>query len=253
MRRIVPLCLCLCLLLGAVDGRASELHVREAHTRVESGTLVVDTEVDLELSPDPTEAVKSGVSLAFFVDIAVEQARDWLPSERILHVAHRIVIKHHSLSDKYLILGLPGSQGENFPTLEAVIDALSHLRGLPLATEGQLPTSGTRKLGVRIRLDVDALPAPLRLTAYASPSWWLNSGWTWWEIRPQAGPSPSPPSSTSATPPSPAPPSPAPTPPTEPPTPPTPASAQSLEAPPPFAPEPATPSPPTRSAPAPKP
>jgi hypothetical protein len=38
-------------------------------------------------------------------------------------------------------------------------------------------------LDVRVSLDIESLPAPLRPVAYTSLDWHLNSGWTTWTVK----------------------------------------------------------------------
>jgi hypothetical protein len=158
---------------------ASDLEVRNATPFNENHFYLVDLDLRIDLAADPMAALKSGVPLTFIVDIAVERDRSWLPNKRLVHVAHRIRLERHALSNKYLLLGVPQSPGENFPTLEAALEFLAHLKGMPIVAEDRLPFRPGLQLGVRIHLDVEDLPAPLRLTAYIAPSWWLASGWKW--------------------------------------------------------------------------
>ena len=37
-------------------------------------------------------------------------------------------------------------------------------------------------LAIRAKLDIEALPAPLRPVAYVSPSWRMSSGWYEWNL-----------------------------------------------------------------------
>jgi hypothetical protein len=48
---------------------------------------------------------------------------------------------------------------------------------------GQVP-AGKYRGRLRLRLDIEALPAPLRPIAYISPSWRLSSGWYEWVFVP---------------------------------------------------------------------
>jgi hypothetical protein len=61
---------------------------------------------------------------------------------------------------------------------------LGQIRAIPIAEEAQLDNSHDYQIGIRARLDLDSLPAPLRPIAYISPSWRMSSGWYQWTLTP---------------------------------------------------------------------
>ena len=70
-----------------------------------------------------------------------------------------------------------------FTTLQEGLKQLGVLNDLKLAL-APMPTAGEFSLELRVQLDIEALPAPLRPVAYTSLSWRLNSGWSTWKLAP---------------------------------------------------------------------
>ena len=63
-------------------------------------------------------------------------------------------------------------------------DALKYLGALNelKLTLPEAPPAGDYSVDLRVGLDIEALPTPLRPVAYTSLSWRLNSGWTTWGV-----------------------------------------------------------------------
>ena len=49
---------------------------------------------------------------------------------------------------------------------------------------GALFWQGRHLLAVRAYLNIEALPALMRPLAYATPSWYLGTGWSEWPVQP---------------------------------------------------------------------
>src|SRR5437868_4182547 len=84
-----------------------------------------------------------------------------------------------------LLLGVLGVLAVNFflSSGEALkfLGGLSELR-LPLPETTTLAADDDYNVQLRVHLDIEALPAPLRPVAYTTLSWHLNSGWTSWNV-----------------------------------------------------------------------
>ena len=84
------------------------------------------------------------------------------------------ILKVAATSYEYVIVDTPPSFTEH---VLAAVDVSSLL--VLVAT---LDIPAVKNL--KIALDIEELPLPLRPTAYLLPSWKLSSGWTTWPLRP---------------------------------------------------------------------
>jgi len=62
------------------------------------------------------------------------------------------------------------------------IDALGKIAPIPVLEADKLAPGEDYRVRMRSRLDIEALPAPLRPLAYVHPGWRLGSGWHRWEL-----------------------------------------------------------------------
>lgn len=110
----------------------------------------------IELANDPATALRSGITLPFRYQIALQTGEQ----------EHRLTLTYNPLTHSYQ-LKHPDESSQNFPHLA---DALEQLGQLTLP----LPAAPQR---ARLSIAADQLPFALRLSALFSPQWALDSHW----------------------------------------------------------------------------
>ena len=80
--------------------------------------------------------------------------------------------------------GVGGQLQEDAYFRAMAVSALGEIADLPVIEEKLLEAGETYRMELRSELDIEALPVPLRPTAYMSGSWKLKSEWSTWRIRP---------------------------------------------------------------------
>lgn len=171
------------LALLALPAAQADFTVTEMKPRFDAGALVLSGTMQLELSRKVEEAVSKGIELPLIVEVQLFRKRALWWDERLASWTLRRSLRFHALSGQHIV-GL----GENYESYMQPADALRQLGTfnelrLPLPEIALAPDAGYA-LRVRARIDIEALPAPLRPVAYTTLSWHLNSGWTAWPIKP---------------------------------------------------------------------
>jgi hypothetical protein len=172
------------LLPWASAAVAGDFAVEDVKTRLADGTLVMDANVRYEFSERALEALDNGVPLTVEVHLQVRAAGDWIWQESLLDRRLRYRIRYKPLSERYLVSQWPGEAGRTYVTRDAAVTALGELRDIPLLSRERLAPEQDYELHVRVSLDVEELPLPLRPMAYLYPSWKQSSKWTTWPLRP---------------------------------------------------------------------
>ena len=136
----------------------------------------LDLELEIRLTPSIEEALHNGVPIRFLVETRVVEARPWLWSRTVVEASRGYTLSHHSLSEQYLIRSPGSEEYRAYPSRQAALSVLES----PDPWRVELPSAdsdGPRTAEARVRLDLQALPAPLRLVAFFSPDWRISSGW----------------------------------------------------------------------------
>lgn len=185
-RHPIPLALLILWMLTRVPQVAAEFTVATVETRAEGGMLVMDADIGYGFNEEVLEALDNGVPLTLEVYIRLRGADDWAWNPSLVDQRLRYVIRYKPLSERYLVSPLPDDgNGSSYVTRDAAIAALGKIDGLQLVPKGQLQEAdGPFDLWVKVFLDIEALPLPLRPIAYLFSAWQLSSGWTQWPLQP---------------------------------------------------------------------
>jgi len=166
--------------LGFAPVVQAEFKVAEMKPRVVGEAVVLNGNLELGLTPKVEEALSKGIELPIIVELRLYRKRSLLWDQRVASWSLRRNLQYHALSGQYLVNA--DNARDNFLSLaEALkhLGTLSELR-LPLPTE---PAADEHVMTLRVYLDIEALPTPLRPVAYTTLSWHLNSGWTKWNVQ----------------------------------------------------------------------
>ena len=187
-RQLLRLALALAVLLPAA-GRSDDTApagggfvVEHAALRAAGGTYVVDARIDFAFSEDNLEAMRNGVALTVIVDIEVRRERGKWWDETLVARELRYRIETNVLTGRYRVRNLDEGSTRNHRSLEEMMETLGHLESVPVIARERLSADARYAARIRARLDIEALPSPLRPIAYLNPRWRLNSGWFEWRI-----------------------------------------------------------------------
>lgn len=165
------------MLLLAADGcaqttRTPALEVRKAYVEGnEQASLVVD----LEFSPAPQvlDALANGVPvrLEFFLG-----GRD--ASNRVAFDRRVLELSYQPLLRRWQLRRNDSESPRLFSSRAQLLAAMDQVR-LPLGDDWKL-LKGAREYSLRVRLPPSSLPGPLRLPAWFSRTWRIDSGEVMW-------------------------------------------------------------------------
>jgi len=174
MKRVTGFIIALTLLLGGT-ARAQFVVDQVEAKRVDEGVRV-QVDLDLSLTDAAEQALAHGVPLIVVHEIAL-QKNGWLWNRVQKRVSERHRLRYHALSGRYVV----ENDAAAMDTFRTVTDALDYINST--STTFSMPALGPAyTVAVRSRIDVNALPAPLRPTALFSPQWQLSSDWSQWPI-----------------------------------------------------------------------
>lgn len=169
------------LTLLALPAAHADFKITELNARLQDGALVLNGNMQLELSRKVEEAVSKGIELPLLVEARLYRKRAFWWDERVDVWVLRRNLRYHALSGQYVV-----GMGTTYESFHSPADALKQLGTLtdlrlPLS-DPEMATDTDFVLRLRTHIDIEALPAPLRPVAYTTLSWHLNSGWTSWTV-----------------------------------------------------------------------
>lgn len=180
----------LCVYMGLVPAQPSDAQaeaprfiIHSAATRLVNDVYVLNAEIEYQFSAAVLEALENGVPLTLELTIEVIHPRAWLWNEQFTDLKQRYRLQYHALTQQYLVRNLNSDTQYNFPTRSAALHALGNVADLPLLDKRLLQADQPYTARLRAGLDIETLPTPLRLLAYLSPQWHLDSAWYTWSLQ----------------------------------------------------------------------
>jgi hypothetical protein len=172
--------LCLCLFLLPPTGSSAAppgFRIEQASTHLSEGVYRLDASFDLEFSGEVLQALFNGVPLTLELQMHVVEPRRYLWDATVATVEQRYRLRYHALSQLYQVENLNTGVIQNYPTRHTALRAIGNVKDFPLIDAGLLRPDGRHKVEIRMRLDVNSLPVPLRAMALVSGDWSLASEW----------------------------------------------------------------------------
>ena len=164
-------------------GARADFVVRTVDTRFANDVLHINSVLDMSLNTKSEEALNKGIAFDVVTNLALVEHRRFLWNRVVTDRTLRQRVQYHALSGQYLVSD--AQDVERFPTAQAALAYVGTLNNMqiPLAKKKAIDGKMRYSLKLRIHLDIESLPAPLRPLAYVTPSWHHNSGWTTWAVR----------------------------------------------------------------------
>lgn len=140
-------------------------------------SVSVQVDLDLSLTDGAERALAHGVPLIVVHEVVLKK-NGWLWNRVQQQSSERHRLRYHALSGRYIV----DSDNAILDTFRTVTDALEFINSTSATFD--IPARGPAyTIAVRSRIDINALPAPLRPTALFSPQWQLSSDWSQWPIK----------------------------------------------------------------------
>ncbi len=182
-RRLVWAVVGLAVVLPIPAGaQGAGFRIERAQTRLVDDVYLLDADIDIEFSPATLEALSSGVAITMILDIEILQPRKLMWDKKVASLSARYQLQLHALTGQYILRNLNSDVLRVFRTIEAAMRALGTLRDFPMLDGHLLARGQPHELKLRARLDIEALPAPLRPMAYLSSLWRQSSEWSTWSL-----------------------------------------------------------------------
>ena len=151
--------------------------VKQVQTKLIDDVYHVSVDVEYGFSQDVLAAIESGVPLIIVLDIELVEPRSYIWNKEVANLEQRFQLHYHALAEQYVVRNLNSGAQFTAPTLHSALYYLREINDIPLIDKQLLEPDHNYQVRLRVSLEFDTLPVPLKLSAYTSRSWWLGSDW----------------------------------------------------------------------------
>lgn len=159
---------------GEEDGGFS---VVEVHTTLTDESVQLSALLDFQLTEKVADAVRNGIPVTLEVKVKVERPQKYWWPEEVSAMRQRYQLRYHALSQQFIVRNLNNGVQNHFPNVSQALASIGQINNLTLPRPRDVIDLDPYRLRIRTRLDIGALPVPLRLWAYLDPGWYLRSEW----------------------------------------------------------------------------
>jgi hypothetical protein len=158
------------------------VEVKKAEITLQDDSYMLFADIDYRLSARAKDALQNGVPLFWDIYVKTLQHRDYFWDQTLINTGIRYRIQYHALLNMYRVRNESSGEVYNFSTLTAALDSMSVIRNFRVMDKASYVSGKRYAVGIKVTLDRDALPLPLRPIAYTNPQWYLSSDWTLWPL-----------------------------------------------------------------------
>jgi len=166
----------------AQESEESNVEILSAGAVLKGQVYYLNARFRLRLKPQMVEALHAGIPLTFTVSVEVYRSRSYLWDAQVALLEQRYELSYQALTEQYALKNLNSGVENDFPNLIAASDVLGTIVELPILDRNLLNPDDEYRGRMRVRLDREELPLPLRLQSYFYSDWTLASDWYSWPI-----------------------------------------------------------------------
>src|SRR5580704_6616304 len=122
------------------DGLEGRFEVRSADLQLKDGVYHLNARIELPVSDAVRRGLAEGVPLSIEVDLDIERLRQLLPNSRVAELTQRYHLQYNAVSARYILRNDNSGQQQSLGTVDAALDVLSEVRGLPVLDKALLST-----------------------------------------------------------------------------------------------------------------
>ena len=166
------------------DGLEGRFEVRSADLQLRDGVYHLNAHLDLPVGDAVRRALAEGVPLTLELDLDIERVRQLLPNSRVAELTQRYHLQYNAVSAHYILRNDNSGQQESLSTVDAAIERLSEVRGLPALDKALITAERRYEASVRAKIDYGSVPFSLRVVMFWVNDWHRESDWYTWTLQP---------------------------------------------------------------------
>lgn len=161
----------------------TRLEVTAASVTVDEGVYELDARLDISVPEAGRRAIDAGLTMELDYQIEIARVRRYLPDPGVASLQQRFELSYHALSQRYLVRNLNAGEQQDFGTLQAALDRIAEVRGVPLLDASLLAAGSTYEFRVRGVLRLRTAPDTLSWLLFWTDDWSATSEWYEWTPR----------------------------------------------------------------------
>ena len=168
--------------MDVANSKDEPFEIRSAETRLFQGVWFATALIDFRLSEEALAALDSGIELTIELQIRLDRVRRFWVDKETAKLEQSFQLSFQPLSERYVVLNLNSGEQNSFATLFSALNSMGRIVDLPIIDASLLDDDEQYEISMRAVLDQNTLPGPIRLLAFWSSGFRLESDWYVWML-----------------------------------------------------------------------
>ena len=159
------------------------IDIQHANGTFDEENYLINANIQYRFGEEIQDALDHGIAIQIDIHLLAKQQRKWIWDKIIKSSTISYRLEHLPLSDHYQVTNLRNYHRKHFQNLPVALNYIGLIKDYSLLERGVFNPNENYLARIRAQLNIHELPAPLRLLAYVSSTWRLNSPWYEWVIQ----------------------------------------------------------------------
>jgi len=185
MRYLLACLAFLVLFSSAIKAETPEVGIEVINVSSHMGDRVhyMDAFIKTKLPEYMVHAVKNGVPLPLTLQIEVKESQDWWFDKSLVTIEQQYILHYLSLVDLVRVTNLTAGSSYTVGSIKRALKKIGVINQFPLLDNEHFKVQNTLYARIRLKVNVNALPQPLRTDTLLGGSWDLSSDWKEWILQ----------------------------------------------------------------------
>lgn len=159
----------------APNAWAEDFTIRKANVELIDQVYYLSASIDYRFPSKVLEALHKGVPLTIRIDIEVVRTRNYIWDESVASLIQPYILVYQPLTQQYQVINKNSGARQSYTSFPEAVSELGDIKALPVIDRKLLLDHEEYKVRLQAGLEIERLPVPMRLLAYVTPEWHLNS------------------------------------------------------------------------------
>lgn len=157
-------------------------NIKSASFTMQETLLLLDSTIEIELPKYINKAIDQGFAVPLMFEVEVlKYSKYWL-DEKLLSLKQQYQLHYLPMLSSYAIFDVNANQRLYFNNRQEAVRYLKVIYAYPMFDITNINQSGRVYVRMRVGIDVDELPLPLKSSSLWNNDWGLQSDWFEWKI-----------------------------------------------------------------------
>ena len=150
---------------------AEPIEVKHVDFVLRDGRYYLDAKLKFELNKEIRNALDHGIKIHINSQFQLSELQSWLWAKLVSKRALNLELQYHPISNRYVAGFSFQNRPRTFRALDSALDYLGDIGGLIFFDSLIVKPSKEYIAELKVFIDVETLPAPMRPVAYISSRW----------------------------------------------------------------------------------